>query len=312
MRPCSPCPNPSPSAPAPGAHRDRHHGGGHARVADGVHRLAARLGAVTSRPTQDRALTGSLRAPGLTTVLGGVLGSFISTSYAQNVGLVALSRIRSRYVVALCGAFLVLMGLVPVLGSLVALVPLPVLGGAGVVFFCRHPAEPSVQPPRPRHRSRTSTRFPPSGSPRSAAPALWARPLRTPPRPSGLPSAPRRRRSPRPYSDPYPAPRRHRTPRPCPSPRPAAHSSETGLPTTRTSSPTPPIPTAIPVRRPTSRPLPKASASPALCTPLHPLHSLRNRSGHPNDPTTHGRDARSGWHRPVGAIRDARRGNAER
>ncbi|WP_369148956.1 nucleobase:cation symporter-2 family protein [Streptomyces sp. R44] len=93
------------------------------------------LGAVTGRPTQDRTLTGSLRALGLTTALGGVLGSFISTSYAQNVGLVALSRIRSRYVVTLCGALLVLMGLVPVLGSLVALVPLPVLGGAGVVFF---------------------------------------------------------------------------------------------------------------------------------------------------------------------------------
>ncbi|MFF3014853.1 nucleobase:cation symporter-2 family protein [Streptomyces sp. NPDC057939] len=93
------------------------------------------LGAVTGRPTKDRTITGSLRAQGLATVLGGVLGSFTSTSYAQNVGLVALSRIRSRYVVTLCGAILALMGLVPVLGSLVALVPLPVLGGAGVVFF---------------------------------------------------------------------------------------------------------------------------------------------------------------------------------
>ncbi|MFF6885888.1 nucleobase:cation symporter-2 family protein [Streptomyces sp. NPDC012421] len=93
------------------------------------------LGAVTERPTQDRTLAGSLRALGLATTLGGVLGAFTSTAYAQNVGLVALSRIRSRYVVTLCGAILVLMGFVPVLGSLVALVPLPVLGGAGVVFF---------------------------------------------------------------------------------------------------------------------------------------------------------------------------------
>ncbi|MEU9713993.1 nucleobase:cation symporter-2 family protein [Streptomyces sp. NPDC047976] len=93
------------------------------------------LGAVTGRPAQDRTITGSLRAQGLATALGGVLGAFTSTAYAQNVGLVALSRIRSRYVVTLCGAVLVLMGLVPVLGSLVALVPMPVLGGAGVVFF---------------------------------------------------------------------------------------------------------------------------------------------------------------------------------
>ncbi|MFF9066533.1 solute carrier family 23 protein [Streptomyces sp. NPDC014891] len=93
------------------------------------------LGAVAERPVRDRTIAGSLRALGLATVLGGVLGSFTSTSYAQNVGLVSLSRIRSRYVVTLCGAILVLMGFVPVLGSLVALVPLPVLGGAGVVFF---------------------------------------------------------------------------------------------------------------------------------------------------------------------------------
>ncbi|MFD4377011.1 nucleobase:cation symporter-2 family protein [Streptomyces sp. NPDC058486] len=93
------------------------------------------LGAVTERPTQDSTIAGSLRALGLATALGGVLGAFTSTAYAQNVGLVALSRIRSRYVVTLCGAVLVLMGFVPVLGSLVALVPLPVLGGAGVVFF---------------------------------------------------------------------------------------------------------------------------------------------------------------------------------
>lgn len=93
------------------------------------------LGAVTERPTQDRTIAGSLRALGLATALGGVLGSFTNTAYAQNVGLVALSRIRSRYVVTLCGTILVLMGFVPVLGSLVALVPLPVLGGAGVVFF---------------------------------------------------------------------------------------------------------------------------------------------------------------------------------
>ncbi|MFD8144652.1 solute carrier family 23 protein [Streptomyces sp. NPDC059708] len=93
------------------------------------------LAAVTGRPAQDRTIAGSLRAQGLATALGGVLGAFTSTAYAQNVGLVALSRIRSRYVVALCGAVLVLMGLVPVLGSLVALVPMPVLGGAGVVFF---------------------------------------------------------------------------------------------------------------------------------------------------------------------------------
>ncbi|WP_424217225.1 uracil-xanthine permease family protein (plasmid) [Streptomyces sp. BI20] len=93
------------------------------------------LGAVTDRPATPRSIAGGLRAQGLATALGGVLGGFVTTSYAQNVGLVALSRIHSRYVVTVCGAVLALMGLVPVLGSLVAVVPLPVLGGAGIVFF---------------------------------------------------------------------------------------------------------------------------------------------------------------------------------
>ncbi|MCX5613126.1 purine permease [Streptomyces sp. NBC_00047] len=93
------------------------------------------VGSVVDKPVDDRVIAGSLRAQGLGTALGGALGAFVSCSYAQNVGLVAISRIRSRYAVTLCGAVLVLMGLVPALGSLVALVPLPVLGGAAVVFF---------------------------------------------------------------------------------------------------------------------------------------------------------------------------------
>ncbi|MER7759185.1 nucleobase:cation symporter-2 family protein [Streptomyces sp. NPDC097619] len=93
------------------------------------------LGAVVGRPADGRTVAGGLRAQGAATALGAVLGSFMTTTYAQNVGLVAFSRIRSRWVVTCCGAILVLMGLVPVLGSLVALVPLPVLGGAAVVFF---------------------------------------------------------------------------------------------------------------------------------------------------------------------------------
>jgi xanthine/uracil permease len=57
------------------------------------------------------------------------------SAFAQNVGLVALTKIKSRYVVAGGGAILVLLGLFPVIGRAVAAVPLPVLGGAGIVLF---------------------------------------------------------------------------------------------------------------------------------------------------------------------------------
>ncbi|WP_406294915.1 nucleobase:cation symporter-2 family protein [Embleya sp. NBC_00888] len=93
------------------------------------------LGEVVDKPADDRTIAGGLRADGLATALGGVFNGFACTAFAQNIGLVALTRIRSRFVVAVCGGFLVLMGLMPIVGGLVALVPQPVLGGAGVVLF---------------------------------------------------------------------------------------------------------------------------------------------------------------------------------
>ncbi|WP_051967529.1 nucleobase:cation symporter-2 family protein [Kitasatospora mediocidica] len=93
------------------------------------------LGEVVERPVDDRTIAGGLRADGLATAFGGVFNGFICSAFAQNIGLVALTKIRSRYVVALSGCFLILMGLMPVVGGLVSLVPQPVLGGAGVVLF---------------------------------------------------------------------------------------------------------------------------------------------------------------------------------
>ncbi|MFE2915256.1 nucleobase:cation symporter-2 family protein [Kitasatospora indigofera] len=93
------------------------------------------LGEVVERPADDRTIAGGLRADGLATAFGGVFNGFICSAFAQNIGLVALTKIRSRFVVALAGVFLIVMGLVPVVGGLVSLVPQPVLGGAGVVLF---------------------------------------------------------------------------------------------------------------------------------------------------------------------------------
>ena len=81
------------------------------------------------------ALARGLRADGLSTMLGGVLNAFPYTAYAQNVGLVALSRVRSRWVVAAAGVILIVLGLLPKLSALVAAIPAPVLGGAGLLMF---------------------------------------------------------------------------------------------------------------------------------------------------------------------------------
>jgi len=77
----------------------------------------------------------ALRADGLATFLGGVLNSFPYTCFAENVGLVRLTRIKSRYVVAAAGVFMILLGLIPKAGALVASIPPPVLGGAALAMF---------------------------------------------------------------------------------------------------------------------------------------------------------------------------------
>ena len=82
-----------------------------------------------------RRLADGLRADAATAVVGPFLNSFPGSTFSQNVGLIALNRVRSRHVVAVGGGILVTMGLFPHLGQVVAMVPSPVLGGAGLVLF---------------------------------------------------------------------------------------------------------------------------------------------------------------------------------
>lgn len=76
-----------------------------------------------------------LRADMASSAVAPLFGTFPCSAFAQNIGLVALTGIKSRYVVATGGFALLLLGLLPVFGAVVAGIPYPVLGGAGVVLF---------------------------------------------------------------------------------------------------------------------------------------------------------------------------------
>ena len=94
------------------------------------------VGEVVDRPADGRTVVGGLRADCLSTaVSGGLLNSFSASAFAQNVGLVAITGIKSRFVVAASGVILVVLGLFPKVGAIVAAIPLPVLGGAGLALF---------------------------------------------------------------------------------------------------------------------------------------------------------------------------------
>ncbi|HJE58718.1 MAG TPA: purine permease [Nocardiopsis listeri] len=90
---------------------------------------------VVGSKVDGRRLADGLRADALTAVVGPLLNSFPGSTFSQNIGLIALNKVKSRYVVATGAVLLVAMGLFPVLGRVVAMIPSPVLGGAGLVLF---------------------------------------------------------------------------------------------------------------------------------------------------------------------------------
>jgi len=93
------------------------------------------LGEVCERKLAPPDIVSGLAANGLGTIIGGMFNTFPFTPFAQNVGLVAITGVRSRWVVAVAGAMLIVFGLLPKLGAVVAAIPQPVLGGAGLVLF---------------------------------------------------------------------------------------------------------------------------------------------------------------------------------
>jgi len=93
------------------------------------------VGEIVGKPMTQRDIANGLRVDGLGTVIGGVFNTFPYTSFSQNVGLVGVTGVRSRYVCVTGGIILVLLGLLPKLAFIVASVPLFVLGGAGIVMF---------------------------------------------------------------------------------------------------------------------------------------------------------------------------------
>lgn len=93
------------------------------------------IGEILDTEVDAKRVADGLRADMAATAVAPVFGSFPCSAFAQNVGLVALTGIKSRFAVAAGGVVLVGLGLLPVVGAVVAAIPYPVLGGAGIVLF---------------------------------------------------------------------------------------------------------------------------------------------------------------------------------
>jgi NCS2 family nucleobase:cation symporter-2 len=93
------------------------------------------LGRIVDRPLTSSDLARGLRADALGAVLGGFFNSLPYTSYSQNVAIVAMTGVRSRFVCAAAGLILIILGTIPKLSFLVTAIPPPVLGGAALILF---------------------------------------------------------------------------------------------------------------------------------------------------------------------------------
>lgn len=87
------------------------------------------------REATDRELSGGVMCDGIGSTLAALFGVLPNTSFSQNVGLVAMTKIVNRFALS-CGAlFLILCGLCPKLSALISIMPQSVLGGAAVIMF---------------------------------------------------------------------------------------------------------------------------------------------------------------------------------
>ncbi len=82
-----------------------------------------------------RRLRGGVMADGMTSLVAATLNSFPSTTFAQNNGVIQLTGVGSRYIGTWVGAFLIVLGLLPIVGRVVDAIPQSVLGGATIIMF---------------------------------------------------------------------------------------------------------------------------------------------------------------------------------
>lgn len=92
-------------------------------------------GDIVGKQVDAKMLRNGLNTCGLATTLCGFFNLFPYAAFAQNVGLIGLTGVRSRFVVSVSGVILLLMGVFSKMAALVVLIPKPVLGGAGIVMF---------------------------------------------------------------------------------------------------------------------------------------------------------------------------------
>lgn len=93
------------------------------------------LGNATQTEITGKHLRGGVLCDGLGSAFAAIMSTTPFSSFSQNIGVISLTGVASRYVVTIMGILLVLAGIFPMFGALIVSIPMPVLGGAGLMMF---------------------------------------------------------------------------------------------------------------------------------------------------------------------------------
>ena len=90
---------------------------------------------VSGKKITEEELRGGILCDGVGSAIGGIFSAGANTTFSQNIGIIGITGVASRYVVTISGIILMILGICPKLGAIIATMPVPVLGGAGLIMF---------------------------------------------------------------------------------------------------------------------------------------------------------------------------------
>ena len=84
---------------------------------------------------EDPGLNKTLIGDGLATSLSAMFGGPANTTYSENTGVLALTKVYHPIIIAIAAVFAILLGLIPKLGAVILTIPTPLIGGISIVLF---------------------------------------------------------------------------------------------------------------------------------------------------------------------------------
>lgn len=90
---------------------------------------------VLNRDVTDKEITGSIACDGLISALSSLFGCMPITSFSQNIGLIAMTKVVNRFTILMGAIIMIFAGIFPIFGTILATLPDSVLGGCTIMMF---------------------------------------------------------------------------------------------------------------------------------------------------------------------------------